>query len=251
MADANQVRVLHLLVKHTGSRNPVSRRTQQRITLPKEEAHEILRNYHTELSKLTGEPLLVAFARASGNRSDCSSYRKLGDLGNFGRGQMQRPFEEASFALNEYEMTDIVDTDSGSHLILRIPSRLNLQEAMQIRVLHLLAKHTGSRNPISRRTNKQITIPKKEAQNIINEYVNKYQTLEGDDLVKAFVQDARERSDCGSFRNGGDLGLFGVGQMQKPFEDASYALDEFGVSGVVDSDSGTHVILRIPKNYRL
>lgn len=48
----------------------------------------------------------------------CSA-RQGGDLGYFGRGQMQAPFEEASFALAVGEMSDIVDTDSGVHIILR------------------------------------------------------------------------------------------------------------------------------------
>ena len=33
---------------------------------------------------------------------------------------MQKPFEDASFALQVGEMTGIVDTDSGSHVLLRI-----------------------------------------------------------------------------------------------------------------------------------
>lgn len=52
--------------------------------------------------------------------SDCSSARKGGDLGFFGRGAMQRPFEEASFLLQPGEMSSPVDTESGVHLILRI-----------------------------------------------------------------------------------------------------------------------------------
>ena len=55
---------------------------------------------------------------------------------------------------------------------------------------------------------------------------------------------AKERSDCGSFQSGGDLGNFGRGMMQKPFEDASFALQVGELSDVVDTDSGTHIILR-------
>lgn len=33
---------------------------------------------------------------------------------------MQKPFEDVSFALKVGEMSSIVDTDSGLHLILRI-----------------------------------------------------------------------------------------------------------------------------------
>lgn len=40
-------------------------------------------------------------------------------IGRFGRGQMQKPFEEATFALEVGEISDIVDTDSGVHIILR------------------------------------------------------------------------------------------------------------------------------------
>ena len=42
-----------------------------------------------------------------------------GDLGVFGRGKMQVPFERAAFALQVGQLSDIVDTDSGVHLILR------------------------------------------------------------------------------------------------------------------------------------
>ena len=40
--------------------------------------------------------------------------------GVFSSGQMQKSFEDASFALKVGEMSDIVDSDSGIHIILRV-----------------------------------------------------------------------------------------------------------------------------------
>ena len=51
--------------------------------------------------------------------SDCSSHSQSGDLGWFKPGQMQKPFEDAAYGLQVGEMSDIVYTDSGVHLIMR------------------------------------------------------------------------------------------------------------------------------------
>lgn len=45
---------------------------------------------------------------------------KGGVNGRFWFARMQKAFEEASFALKVNELSDIVSTDSGEHLILRI-----------------------------------------------------------------------------------------------------------------------------------
>ncbi len=60
----------------------------------------------------------------------------------------------------------------------------------------------------------------------------------------SFEDLAKENSDCSSASRGGDLGTFGRGQMQKPFEDAAFALQVGEMSGIVDTDSGVHIILR-------
>uniref|UniRef100_A0A914RVM0 Peptidyl-prolyl cis-trans isomerase n=1 Tax=Parascaris equorum TaxID=6256 RepID=A0A914RVM0_PAREQ len=39
-----------------------------------------------------------------------------------------------------------------------------------------------------------------------------------------FKELAKEFSDCSSAKRGGDLGMFKRRQMQKPFEDAAFAL---------------------------
>ena len=111
-----KVRCLHLLIKHQGSRNPVSRRTNQSTAgVTKEEALRELKVWRDRIANRE-----ITFEAAATERSDCGSYRNGGDLGLFGRGEMQKPFEDASFALKVGEMSDIVDTDSGVHIILRV-----------------------------------------------------------------------------------------------------------------------------------
>ena len=51
--------------------------------------------------------------------SDDSSAKKMGDLGFFGRGDMQKEFEEAAFLLKPGEVGNVVETASGLHLIQR------------------------------------------------------------------------------------------------------------------------------------
>lgn len=116
--NSQEVHVLHLLKKHTGSRRPSSWR-QDVITRSRDEA----RNELVELRNLIiegGEPYHVKFRELASKESDCSSAKKGGDLGKFGHGAMQKPFEEASFALPVNGLSDIVSTDSGEHILLRL-----------------------------------------------------------------------------------------------------------------------------------
>jgi len=110
---SDYVQCSHLLVKHRDSRNPKSWRNPN-ITISKDEALAQLREYNDMI--VSGQR---TFEELASEVSDCSSAKRGGDLGKFGRGQMQRPFEEASFALKVGEMSGVVDTDSGVHIILR------------------------------------------------------------------------------------------------------------------------------------
>lgn len=109
----SQVRCRHLLVKHAESRNPVSRRTNLPITKSREEAWKEVHQLHRSLTSAN-------FASFAQKYSDCGSYQRGGDLGVFTRGMMQRSFEDVAFRLEVGELSGIVETDSGFHVILRI-----------------------------------------------------------------------------------------------------------------------------------
>jgi parvulin-like peptidyl-prolyl isomerase len=76
----------------------------------------------------------------------------------------------------------------------------------------------------------------------LNKYIEKI-NAEGA-TKEAFAKYAAERSDCGSFAQGGDLGMFGPGEMQKQFEDGTRNTEIGKMSPIVISDSGHHIIFR-------
>ncbi|CAO3678454.1 unnamed protein product [Rhizopus stolonifer] len=111
--EIDRVRASHLLIKSKESRRPSSWK-EEHITRSKEEALQIIIAFQQKIE--SGQETLSALAT---NQSDCSSAKRGGDLGYFERGQMQKPFEEATFSLQVGELSKPIWTDSGVHLILR------------------------------------------------------------------------------------------------------------------------------------
>merc|ERR1712039_900337 len=112
-SEPKKVRASHLLVKHRNSRRPASWKSDN-ITRSKEEAIEMLKQFKAQID--SGE---VTFEALAQRESDCSSAKRGGDLGYFGPKEMQKAFEDATYALQVGELSGIVDTDSGVHIILR------------------------------------------------------------------------------------------------------------------------------------
>lgn len=66
---------------------------QDKITRPISVARDTIQKHVDYLQSLSPEELNREFARIAAEESDCSSARKGGDLGWFGRGMMQKSFE--------------------------------------------------------------------------------------------------------------------------------------------------------------
>ncbi|MED6181406.1 Peptidyl-prolyl cis-trans isomerase NIMA-interacting protein 1 [Stylosanthes scabra] len=115
--DGGEVRASHILVKHQGSRRKASWKDPEGQVIK-----NTTRDSAVSQLKALREDIVsgkAKFEDVASRFSDCSSAKRGGDLGPFGRGQMQKPFEEATYALKVGEISDIVDTDSGVHIIMR------------------------------------------------------------------------------------------------------------------------------------
>jgi hypothetical protein len=106
----DRIAARHILVMYQGSM-----RAPPNVTRTQAEA----RTRAEEVLRKAREPG-ADFARLAGEYSDePRAGERGGDLGEFGRGQMVGPFETAAFALQPGQVSDIVETPFGYHVILR------------------------------------------------------------------------------------------------------------------------------------
>jgi peptidyl-prolyl cis-trans isomerase C len=96
-----QVRASHILIKVEPGADEAK----------KAEARKKIEEVQSKLKK--GED----FSELAKKYSEGPSKDKGGDLGYFGRGQMVKPFEDAAFGLKEGEVSGIVESPFGYHLI--------------------------------------------------------------------------------------------------------------------------------------
>ena len=118
LASAEERRASHILIA-TPSSAPVAEREKAKV-----KAEELL-----ALVKKTPE----TFAEVARNNSqDPGSAPSGGDLDFFARGAMVKPFEDAAFAMIKGDVSDVVASDFGYHIIkltdIRIPKQRSFEE---------------------------------------------------------------------------------------------------------------------------
>ena len=104
------LRARHILIQYQGWW-PSSRRHLERSAT---QAYDIL--VQLRLRIISGE----SFADLASVHSECASAQEGGDLGTFLRGDMEAAFEAALLELEEGEVSPIIRTRFGLHVIQRL-----------------------------------------------------------------------------------------------------------------------------------
>jgi peptidyl-prolyl cis-trans isomerase C len=105
-APPGSIRASHILISYAGVPGTTATRT-------KAEAQQLAEGLLARIQ--AGE----SFEELAQAYSDCPTAEKQGDLGFFKKGRMVKPFEDAAFALEPGQVSGIVETKFGYHIIKR------------------------------------------------------------------------------------------------------------------------------------
>jgi parvulin-like peptidyl-prolyl isomerase len=211
----------HIMVVWKGAKNAA-----KEITRSKDEARARANEAHAAATA-DGADWHAVVKKFS---DDTGSVDRGGLAGRLVEGGVHADFAaiaDAVFKMEPYAVSAVVETPYAFHVLRRAPSH-------KIRASHILVQYKGSM-----RARPTVTRTKEEAR------------LRAEDLrVKAvaqganFAQLARENSDGPSGPEGGDLREFGYEGMVYRFAEAAYRLAPGGISEVVETPFGFHVVMR-------
>lgn len=195
------------------------------ITRSKDEARA---RAESLLARVNGGESLSTVAAAE---SDAPSSRARGGaIGTFVRDEWPElfaPLKEPIFAAAVGARTPVVEAPFGWVFGERCAVE-------KVHTRHLLIRYGGARNApedLERSQDAARTLAAELRQAAIG--------------GRSFEELAREHSEDGSAERGGDLGSVGRGLFQPPYEEAAFALPVGGISDVVETVYGYHVIQRV------
>ena len=174
------------------------------------------------------------FAELAKAYSDDSTGPRGGSLGGFEAGTMVAPFEAAVKTLQVGEVSGLVETPFGFHIIKR-------EALTEIHVAHLLVSWAGAAN-----APKGVTRTKEEARIRASEAHDKAAAAAvatQDSSVWTGV--VSSYSDSPLKDDGGDLGWMAPGQMADVLDKAAFDLNIGAVSSVIETPVGFHLLRRV------
>ena len=165
------------------------------------------------------------FSELAKKYSDCPSAKNGGDLGFVEKGTLVKPFEEAAFSLIPGEISEVVETKFGFHLI-----KLEEKKGNEIHVRHILIKVEPSQKDIEAETTLMENILKK-LRNGENFY----------ELAKTYSED-----DSSAVR-GGVIGEYTKEDYPELFKDYLVNLDYGEFTDLIKEDNILYIFGKLKK----
>ena len=181
-------------------------------------------------ARVTSGEDFEAVARSKNGSDDPSAASNGGDLGWFTAFQMVYPFECAAFNTPEGEVSTVVRTRFGYHILNVVGKR---KARGEVQVAHIMVRMPADA-PQDQVANAEGRI--KEVKRLL---------LSGESFESLALKYSEDPSTA---NKGGLLPWFGTGKMVESFEDAAFGLEEPGdLAGPVRTDYGFHLLKLMDK----